>query len=365
MINTVVDIGLLGLLLATALLMMRSQSPLSITILSSIYSLIICALFVVLDAVDVAFTEAAVGAGISSVLFVAVIRHDDEPSNNKRGNNKLGNDAPELKSAWPSGLSICLGLALGILLISGTADMPLYGDPAAAIHHYLAPRFLGQSGAEIGIPNVVTSVLASYRGYDTLGEVVVIFTAGMAVLLLLAFMPDQKIKSEVEGVSTTKRRGKPPRLWSRRTPLIANPVLKTVLLRFVPIVILFALYVQFHGDYGPGGGFQAGIIFGVGLITFGLLADSEKLQNVISERMVISGMAFGVLLYGAVGVAALFFGGNFLDYSVLSESQTAGQHLGIFLIELGVGITVASTMLSLFISFHRRHFNQSQDEFPG
>ena len=365
MINTVVDIGLLGLLLATALLIMRSQSPLSITILSSIYSLILCALFVVLDAVDVAFTEAAVGAGISLILFVAVIQHNDEPSN-----NKPGTDAPGLKSAWPSGLSICLGLALGILLISGTTDMPLYGDPAAAIHHYLAPRFLGQSGAEIGIPNVVTSVLASYRGYDTLGEVVVIFTAGMAVLLLLAVMPDQKIKSEVQGAVTTKPLGKQTRLWSRRDPLISNPVLKTVLLRFIPIVILFALYVQFHGDYGPGGGFQAGVIFGVGLITFGLLADSEKLQSVISERIVISGMAFGVLLYGSVGVAALFFGGDFLDYSVLnysvlSESQTAGQHLGVFLIELGVGITVASTMVSLFISFNRRHFNQSQDEFPG
>ena len=387
-INTVVDIGLLGLLLATALLIMRSQSALSITILSSIYSLILCALFVVLDAVDVAFTEAAVGAGISLILFVAVIQHHDEPGtnkpgtnkpgnnkpgtnkpgNNKPGNNKPGNDAPELKSAWPSGLSICLGLALGILLISGTTDMPLYGDPAAAIHHYLAPRFLGQSGAEIGIPNVVTSVLASYRGYDTLGEVVVIFTAGMAVLLLLAVMPDQKIKSEVQGAVTTKPLGKQPGLWSRRDPLISNPVLKTVLLRFIPIVILFALYVQFHGDYGPGGGFQAGVIFGVGLITFGLLADSEKLQSVISERIVISGMAFGVLLYGSVGVAALFFGGDFLDYSVLnysvlSESQTAGQHLGVFLIELGVGITVASTMVSLFISFNRRHFNQSQDEF--
>ncbi|WP_423908415.1 Na(+)/H(+) antiporter subunit B [Candidatus Spongiihabitans sp.] len=369
MINTVVDIGLLGLLLATTLLIMRSQSALSITILSSIYSLILCALFVVLDAVDVAFTEAAVGAGISLILFVAVIRHNDEPSNNKPGNNKpgnnkpgnnkLGTDAPGLKSAWPSGLSICLGLALGILLISGTTDMPLYGDPAAAIHHYLAPRFLGQSAAEIGIPNVVTSVLASYRGYDTLGEVVVIFTAGMAVLLLLA-----------EGAVTTKPLGKQPGLWSRRDPLISNPVLKTVLLRFIPIVILFALYVQFHGDYGPGGGFQAGVIFGAGLITFGLLTDSEKLQSVISERIVISGMACGVLLYGSVGVAALFFGGDFLDYSVfnysvLSESQTAGQHLGVFLIELGVGITVASTIVSLFISFNRRHFNQSQDEFPG
>lgn len=335
MINTVVDIGLLGMLLATALLMVRSQSPLSITVLSSIYSLILCTLFVILDAVDVAFTEAAVGAGITTVLFVAVILRHDEPSR----------DEPSLKPAWPSALSICLGLAVGILLISGTIDMPLYGDPAAAIHHHLAPRFLGQSADEIGIPNVVTSVLASYRGYDTLGEVVVIFTAGIAVLLLLT-----------ENTTITK----PSLPDSGYATLMSNPILKTVLLRFIPIVILFALYVQFHGDYGPGGGFQAGVIFSVGLITFGLLADAGKLQKVISEKIIIFGMAFGVLLYGAVGLAALFFGAVFLDYSVfgpavLSGSQAAGQHLGIFLIELGVGITVASTMASLFISFNRQH----------
>ncbi len=334
MTNTLVDIVLLGMLLTTALLMVRSQSPLSITALSSIYSLLICTLFVVLDAVDVAFTEAAVGAGISSVLLLAVIQHNDETG---------------LKPAWPSGLSICLGLAVGVLLIAGTTDMPLYGDPAAAIHHHLAPRFLGQSADEIGIANVVTSVLASYRGYDTLGEVVVIFTAGIAVFLLLA-----------GDTSNTKETRPVIQPVVQHEALIANPIIKTVLLRFIPIVILFALYVQFHGDYGPGGGFQAGVIFGSALITFALLTDSKTLQRIISEKIIILGMAFGVLLYGATGLAAIFLGGSFLDYSVLSELQTDGQHLGIFLIELGVGITVASTMVSLFISFNRQ-----RDEFSG
>ena len=328
MINTIVDIGLLGMLLATALLLLRSHSPLTVTILSSMYSLLICTLFVVLDAVDVAFTEAAVGAGISTVLFVAVIQPSDEAG---------------MKSTWPSLLSICLGLVVGVLLILGTTDMPLYGDPTAAIHQHLAPRFLGQSAAEIGIPNVVTSVLASYRGYDTLGEVVVIFTAGIAVFLLLAG----------EGNSKASRS---PMSGER---LSANPVIKTILLRFIPLVILFALYVQFHGDYGPGGGFQAGVIFAAGFITFALLTDTERLQSIISERVIILGMVFGVLLYGSVGVATIFLGGDFLNYSVLSDSQTKGQHLGIFLIELGVGITVASTMVSLFISFNR-HRDESR-----
>ncbi len=321
MINSIVDIAMLGMLVSTALLMMRSQSPLTVTILSAIYSLIMCTLFVVLDAVDVAFTEAAVGAGISTILILAVIKAKDESNQKPR---------------WPSAMSIVMGLLVGGLLILGTLDMPIYGDPEAAIHHHLAPRFLGQSADEVGIPNVVTSVLASYRGYDTLGEVVVIFTAGIAVLLLLAGPGD--------GVS---RNGE-----NNPNQLINNPILRFVLLRIIPLVILFALYVQFHGDYGPGGGFQAGVIFGAGLITFGLLAGSESLKTVISEKWVTMGMAIGVLLYGCVGLAGLFMGGEFLNYSVLASTQTAGQHLGILLIELGVGITVAFTMVSFYISFN-------------
>lgn len=319
-INIGMDLGLLGILLAVAVLILRTENLLAITLLSAAYSLSICALFVILDAVDVAFTEAAVGAGISTVLILAVIRHRDEP---------------EIMTGWPSGISVVLGLGLGVLLIIGTLDMSVYGNPFAPVHLHLAPRFLGESGAETGIPNVVTSVLASYRGYDTLGEVVVIFTAGTAVLILLAG-------------ATTNTQNQP-----EQPHLSANPILKSALLRIIPLVLLFALYVQFHGDYGPGGGFQAGVIFGAGLITYALLCGSKKLLIIISERWIVIGMASGVLIYAGVGVAAMLRGGNFLDYSVLAETRTSGQHTGILLIELGVGVTVAFTMLSLFISFTR------------
>lgn len=355
MINTVVDLGLLSMLLATTLLMVRSQSPLSLIVLSSIYSLIICTLFVILDAVDVAFTEAAVGAGISAVLFVAVIRPQDEPRNQASGSaSETAKFSTRFKAAMPSLSAISIGLVLAILLIVGSTDMPLYGDPNAAIHHHLAPRFLGQSMDEIGIANAVTSVLASYRGYDTLGEVVVIFTAGIAVFLLLGVRAGNVGTNNHSPTPAHVTDTKPD---TRSSPLIANPILKTVLLRFIPIVLLFALYVQFHGDYGPGGGFQAGVIFAAALITYALLTDVEKLQRIISHRIILCGMAFGVLLYGSVGLAGLFFGGNFLDYSVLQSalgSQIAGQHLGIFLIELGIGITVAATIVSLFISFNQQ-----------
>lgn len=326
MINILMDLVLLAMLLTTVILIVRNQSPLSVTILSGIYSLIICTLFVLLDAVDVAFTEAAVGAGITTVLLLGVLKSQDES---------------KLKSRWPSSLSICLGLGVGILLLLGTADMSFYGDPLAPVHQHLAPRFLGQSGQEIGIPNVVTSILASYRGYDTLGEVVVIFTAGIAVLILLA---------GVKSHTNPKSNSQAPSSQS----LISNIVLKTVIIRIIPLVVLFALYVQFHGDYGPGGGFQAGVIFGAGIITFGLLTSVAEMENLISEKFAILGMCLGVLIYGFTGIASMFFGGEFLNYSVLGPSQNAGQHTGILLIEFGVGLTVASTMVSLFIGFYRK-----------
>ncbi len=325
LINIGMDIGLLVILLACALLIARSGSLLAITLLSAVYSLSICALFVILDAVDVAFTEAAVGAGISTVLMLAVIRHGDESLHTPR---------------WPSAISILTGLALGALLIAGTLDMPMYGDPAAPVHVHVASRFIGQSGAETGIPNIVTSVLASYRGYDTLGEVVVIFAAGLAVLLLLP----------CGGTDTTAEPANKP----RQDGLAAtSPILKTTLLRMIPLVLLFALYVQFHGDYGPGGGFQAGVIFGAGVITYGLLCGPVKLLALLGERAIAAGMAAGVLVYAGTGVAAMWRGGNFLDYSVLAGNPLTGQHIGIVLVEFGIGITVAFTMISLFICFTR------------
>ncbi len=121
----------------------------------------------------------------------------------------------------------------------------------------------------------------------------------------------------------------------------------------IPLIMLFALYVQFHGDYGPGGGFQAGVIFAVGFILYGLIYGVDRLRKVIYPALLRIMAAFGVLLYAGVGVAGMLNGGEFLNYSVLSTDDVAGQHLGILLIEAGVGITVASTMTILFYVFAR------------
>jgi|TARA_B100001105_G_scaffold252187_1_gene243252 multicomponent Na+:H+ antiporter subunit B len=119
----------------------------------------------------------------------------------------------------------------------------------------------------------------------------------------------------------------------------------------IPYILLFALYVQFHGDFGPGGGFQAGVIFAAGFILYGLIFGIENARKVIPAWVTRVLLAIGLLLYGGTGIASFFMGGNFLNYSVLSHNPVSGQHLGILLVELGVGITVSATMMTIFFIF--------------
>ena len=122
----------------------------------------------------------------------------------------------------------------------------------------------------------------------------------------------------------------------------------------MPPIMLFALYVQFHGDFGPGGGFQAGVIFASAFILYALLFGVRQARRVAPAGVVRATLALGVLLYAGTGVAGLLLGGNYLNYSVLAHDQVAGQHLGILIIEFGVGMTVASAMITVFFIFAGR-----------
>ena len=130
-----------------------------------------------------------------------------------------------------------------------------------------------------------------------------------------------------------------------------HSILRIVAKIMIPYILLFALYVQFHGDFGPGGGFQAGVIFAAGFILYGLIFGIENARKVIPAWVTRVLLAIGLLLYGGTGIASFFMGGNFLNYSVLSHNPVSGQHLGILLVELGVGITVSATMMTIFFIF--------------
>lgn len=137
------------------------------------------------------------------------------------------------------------------------------------------------------------------------------------------------------------------------------PIIRVVTKILIPYILLFGLYVQFHGDYGPGGGFQAGVIFAAGLILYGLVFGLAELQNLVPIFVVQRLMAVGLLAYLSTGIATMLLGGNFLEYEVLEHGFLAGflpsgQHLGLFLIELGVGISVTSVMMMIFYAFAGR-----------
>ena len=170
MIEVIVNVTLLVLLVIMAFAIIRMRSLFTVIMLFSGFSFLSAGLFVVMDAVDVAFTEAAVGAGVSTVLMLATLALTGEKIK-KTGKLSL--------------LPLLVVILTGCALIYGTLDMPEYGDANAPIHNHVAPRYINDSGKEVGVPNIVTSVLASYRGYDTLGEVTVVFTAAIAVTILI------------------------------------------------------------------------------------------------------------------------------------------------------------------------------------
>ena len=137
-------------------------------------------------------------------------------------------------------------------------------------------------------------------------------------------------------------------------PMKEKIILRVISKFLIPYILLFALYVQWHGDFGPGGGFQAGVIFASGFILYALIFGVPTVRDVIPAYATRALLAIGVLLYGLVGVVGILMGGKFLDYNVLASTPTGGQHVGILLVELGVGITVAAAMITIFCTFAGR-----------
>ena len=131
-------------------------------------------------------------------------------------------------------------------------------------------------------------------------------------------------------------------------------ILRIVAKLLIPYILLFGLYVQTHGDFGPGGGFQAGVIFAAGFILYALVFGIANARRVVPPRLMATLTALGVLIFAGVGVAALLMGGNYLEYAAFADQPARGNHIGIWLVELGVGITVSAVMLTIFLTIAGR-----------
>ena len=227
-------------------------------------------------------------------------------------------------------------VAAGAILFYAARDLPSMGDPAAPAAEHVSPRYIEKAQEETGAPNMVTAVLADYRSYDTLGEVVVIFTAGLACLLVL-------------GAFTRTGAGSGGGNDGEMAYSFGSDVLDATTRMLTPFIVLFATYVVVHGHTSPGGGFQGGAIFAAAVILVRLVRGAAPgLQ--LSSSATLAVASIGVFVYFGTGLASLFFGRNFLDYSALPFPYEGGhlRELGSLSVEVGVFIAVTSILVLIF-----------------
>jgi multicomponent Na+:H+ antiporter subunit B len=274
----------------------RSNNIISIMLLNSAFSLFTVIIYLILDAPDVAMTEAAVST-LSSIFSIYTIK------------TLYSKNFVFIDSFNPWLFSCCIGVAS--LLIYSSLDLPEFGKPN--FNHY----YLENSLQDIGINSVVAAILASYRGYDTLLETLVILVAGISVLL----------------VSETVK-----------LPMSKSDQLITKMTRFIlPLILIFAFYLQLHGEISPGGGFQAGTIIAISFILYAMAFGENKLLELISITRLKIIAVLGVAIYFFTGLIGLVSNKSFLDYG-------SNQQTGIMLVEMGVGLAVAATMLIIYLS---------------
>jgi multicomponent Na+:H+ antiporter subunit B len=226
----------------------------------------------------------------------------------------------------------------GLLLLQAQKDFPDWGAAESPANSYrLSQHYITQTFSETTVPNMVTAVLADYRGYDTMFETVVTFTAGIAIIGILR---------------TFGASGKPEHPEPRLTKKKPDLIIETTCRLLIPIIQLFALYVVAHGHHSPGGGFQGGVIFGAAFILLALSRDLQAAQKWVPENRVLTLAAIGIFIYAGFGVVALLLGENFLDYGALTKILPGGvedaRSHSMLGIEIGVAFTVTAIMFSIY-----------------
>lgn len=258
---------------------------------------------------------------------------------------------------------LILFVLMGSLLFYGALDFPIWGDPGSPASSHVSPYYIEHTMTDTSVPNVVTAVLADYRSYDTMFEVIVIFTAGIVCIFLLrtfkTTIPESRTYRHLPtGITLRiKKGGKAPdesdhfeRIDSVWIPY--NFVVRTTCRMIIPFVQVFGLYVIAHGHYSPGGGFQGGVILGASFVLFAIGFDLRSAIKQMGERITAFMCALGVLIYAGTGILCMFFKSNFLDYSALAgllgtDPVTARSH-GILIVEIGVGMAVMAVIIILY-----------------
>ncbi|WP_341786940.1 DUF4040 domain-containing protein [Rickettsia endosymbiont of Cantharis rufa] len=316
------------LLILISIKIIFTKDLLNAVIAASVFSLLIGVSYLIMDAPDVAMTEAALGACLSTCVYLNLLR-------------KLPPDLKNIErtNIIPASL-ICLLFVVTLTYIG--LELPNYGKDNAPLHMYASKYYIENTSKDIGVPSLVAAILASYRGYDTLGETSVILIAGIAVLLVFSKKLEE-VDSRTQDVIPWLDHG----MTKPTTILKAYPIIKYITGFIIPYIILYSIYIQLNGESSPGGGFQAGVIFASSLIAYDLIYGKQYFQT----NILISVAVLGVSIYAIVGTTSLFFNDNYLNYYSLTNfinDKLLAQHIFIVIAEIGIGLTIAATMYLIY-----------------
>lgn len=258
---------------------------------------------------------------------------------------------------------LILVVIMGSVLIYGSLEFPTWGDPVSPASSHVSPYYIEKSVEDTSVPNLVTAVLADYRGYDTMFETIVIFAAGIGCIFLLRNFRKEETEARLyrhipTGITLRiEKGGKFPETSAafERIDSVWVPhdfIVKTTCRLIVPFIQIFALYVIAHGHHSPGGGFQGGVILGAAMILYAVAFNLRSALRRMSERLTVMLSTLGVFIYAVTGVLCMLLGFNYLDYSALAsvlgvDPVTARSH-GILIVEIGVGIAVMAVMVTLY-----------------
>lgn len=323
------------ILIILAFYVLFTKDLVNIVLAVAVFSITICICYLLMDAPDVAMTEAALGACITTIVMFNLLRSMNIDfvsceTKSKDTNCLLPVDFSINKFKYIA--SALLSLAILIILIYCGIDMHEYGNAETALHNHLSQYYISKTSSDIGIPSYVAAILGSYRGFDTMGETLVVFIAAASVILIL--------NSEDLDINEVSKYN----LYDYE--LKNYDIIHYLVKRMFPLIVVYGLYIQLCGKVSPGGGFQAGAIVASAVAAISYFSTPEKLL-----RYAFATSALGVLIYICTGVLTTMLGGEFLNYYALTSSAHLAQTIGILAIEIGVGLTVFSAMVLIYFSF--------------
>lgn len=324
----------------------------TLILITSLISVLSAVIYVLLDAIDVAITEVVVGSGISTILMLITMHLT------KNYNIDGKNPIERFSKISPANLFTSgLILVIFFLLLDGLAYAPIFGDATAPANSNIIYKVYTKSSYEtFKVQNAVTMVLGAFRGYDTFGETTVVLIAAIGVYLVLQKENlGTNIKIPVDMTILPFEESNMGKLMHNRNKHKPKEfILSSAVFALLPILLLFGFYVQFHGDFGPGGGFQAGVIIASVYFLVILYFGKQVANSFMNIKILVKSLALGVLIYGGTGIVTMLLGGKYLDYLVFGNDPSHSYHYGLFAIELGVGITVFAATATIISQFYNK-----------